>query len=149
MKVDRLKMRYRLAFAGSVLGGILSQACGTALALPTASPIGAEETKASGCTVSLSTEVAGFPYATVAEASVTGRCSAADTSWSLLTDPNGVVYRVYADMDKLLADQPSANGRGAFLKVVDFIHTNPVCVEATVQSSTARIALLGTSCPRG
>jgi hypothetical protein len=143
----------RLLVAASFVAAIASQACSgpvVAFSPMGASPASAQEAKASGsgCSISLSTKVAGFPYATVAEASATGSCSPADTDWSLLTNPDGVVYKVYVDRAKMLADQPSSNGHGAFLRVVDFIASNPVCVEGTLQSSSARIALLGTSCPR-
>lgn len=145
-------MNYRrLLVAASFLAAIASQACSDVVAFSplVASPVGTEQAKVAGgtCSISLTTTVAGFPYGTVAEATTTGRCVAADTVWALTSNPDGVVYRVYADRDKLLADQPSANGNGAFLKVVDFIHTNPVCVEATVTGASAvRIGMLGATC---
>jgi hypothetical protein len=142
----------RLLLAASFLAVIASQACSSsvvAFAPVGASPIAEEQAKASGsgCSITLSTKVAGFPYATVAEATATGGCDAADTVWTLATNPDGVVYRVYVDSDKLYSDQPSADGRGAYLRLVDFIHTNPVCVVGTLPSTSARIGLRGTSCP--
>jgi hypothetical protein len=142
----------RLLLAVSFPVVIASQACSDVVAFAPlgASPVSADAAKTTGggCAVSLTTVVKGFPHHTVAEATSTGACDVADTAWDLTSNPDGVVYRVYVDRDKLLADQPSANGRGAFLRLVDFIHTNPVCLEATLADASARVGLLGSSCPR-
>jgi hypothetical protein len=139
----------RLLIAASFLAAIASQACGNVIASATPVPGEglAKSSSRGGCSVTLSTVVKGFPYATVARADATG-CDPADTSWDLATNPDGVVYRVYVTQATLLSDQPSPNGRGQYLKLVDFIASNPVCVEASLAGATARIALLGTTCPR-
>ncbi len=130
----------------AVILAIASSACSGTVQAFGPSPVAEQSAKGSGsCGVTLTTVVKGFPYHTVAEAEVTG-CDPADTVWSLTSNPDGVVYRVYADRDKLLADQPSANGRGAFLRLVDFIAANPVCVQASAQSTSASIGLLGATC---
>jgi hypothetical protein len=130
----------------AVILAVASSACSGNVQAFGPSPVSAESAKVSGsCGITLTTLVKGFPYHTVAEAEVTG-CDPADTVWSLTSNPDGVVYRVYVDRDKLLADQPSANGRGAFLRVFDFIAANPVCVQASVPSSSASIGMLGATC---
>lgn len=142
-------MNYRRSLvAASFLAVITSQACTPVVAFSPleASPVGTDEAKTSRCSLELSTDVKEFPHATVAKVMVTGPCDPLDTTWALTSNPDGVVYRIYPTHAALLADQPSTDGRGKYLRVIDFIHTNPVCVEASTQSATARIGLLGTSC---
>jgi hypothetical protein len=106
-----------------------------------ATPLEVEHAKSEGCAPVIVYDPPGFAGHTVAY--IEGTCRKPYTTWTLLTDPDGLHYETYLTLRKLI--HRNTHPQGPYIRILDFIAANPICFEAATADGTVRVPMLTTT----